>query len=212
MELAWNRETGTVALLSLGATTELAAAERLRPGTLARFGTVCLMGGLTRTLVIEGRIMDELNLSVDARATREVLACAQRGARLQIADAQDCLPLRFDGAEFLQRLGSGEKPGAALIRSTCQPWIEHARKAWGVDGFIGWDVLAAVAAVHPEQVELVPRRVTLNERFLETGLLEEADPEVPDELAAPVELVRVRDGAGLREQAYRAWERGLERE
>ncbi len=47
VELAWNREAGTVALLSLGATTELAAAERLRPGTRARFGTVCLMGGLS---------------------------------------------------------------------------------------------------------------------------------------------------------------------
>ncbi len=211
VEIAWEREPGTVALLSLGATTELAAAERLRPGTLARFGSVCLMGGLTRTLVIEGRIMDELNLSVDARATREVLAATHTGARLRIADAQDCLPLRFDGGEFLGRLGAGEKPGAELIRTTCSPWIEHARKTWGVDGFIGWDVLATVAAVHPEEVELVPRRVVLNGRLLEVGLLEEAGPDVPEELAAPVELVRVRDGAALREHVYRAWERGLGR-
>ena len=190
-------------------TTELAAAERLRPGTLARFGGVCLMGGLTRALVVGGRIMDELNFSVDTRATREVLATARTGARLRIADAQDCLPLRFDGGEFLGRLGTGEKPGAELVRTACEPWIERTRETWGVDGFIGWDVLAAVAAAHPEEVELLPRRVVLNRRFLEVGLLEEADPEVPEELTAPVELVHVRDGAALREHVYRTWERGL---
>ena len=68
---------------------------------------------------------------------------------------------------------------------------------------------AAVAAAHPEEVELLPRRVVLNRRFLEVGLLEEADPEVPEELTAPVELVHVRDGAALREHVYRTWERGL---
>ncbi len=209
VKLAWERGPGTVTLLSLGATTELAAAERLRPGTLARFGGVCLMGGLTRALVVGGRIMDELNFSVDTRATREVLATARTGARLRIADAQDCLPLRFDGGEFLGRLGTGEKPGAELVRTACEPWIERTRETRGVDGFIGWDVLAAVAAAHPEEVELLPRRVVLNRRFLEVGLLEEADPEVPEELTAPVELVHVRDGAALREHVYRTWERGL---
>ena len=212
VELAWGRKPGTAMLLSLGATTELAAAERLRPGTLARFGSVCLMGGLTRTLVVGGRIMDELNFSVDAQATREVLASACTGARLRIADAQDCLPLRFDGGEFLDRLGTGEEPGVELIRTTCVPWIERTRETWGVDGFIGWDVLAAVAAAHPEQVAFEPRRVVLNERLLEVGLLEEAGPEVPGDLTAPVELVRVRDGAALREHVYRAWERGLGRQ
>ena len=83
----------------------------------------------------------------------------------------------------------------------------------GVQYFLRWmerfpDV-AAVAAAHPEEVELLPRRVVLNRRFLEVGLLEEADPEVPEELTAPVELVHVRDGAALREHVYRTWERGL---
>lgn len=206
LDLAWSAEGPRTALLSLGAVTDLAAAERLRPGTLARFGEVCLMGSVTRPLVVGTRIMDELNFSVDAAATCTALAS---GARLRIADAHDCLPLTFAGPEFLGCLGTGDAPGAALIRRTCAPWIEHARNAWGVDGFVGWDVLAAAAVAHPDLVEDVPYRVAVYERFVRAGLLTQAGPDVPDDLAADVALVRIRDAAALEREVYAAWERAL---
>lgn len=206
VELAWSDAGPATALLSLGAVTDLATAERLRPGTLSRFGRVCLMGGVTRTLVVGKRIMDELNLSVDADAALAVLAS---GARLSVADAHDCLPLTFAGPEFLGRLGAGCGAGAELIARTCTPWIEYARTEWGVDGFVGWDVLAAAALAQPDLVELVPYRVALYSRFLHAGLLCEAGPDVPDELAADVRLVRICDAAALAREVYAAWERAL---
>lgn len=206
VDLAWSDEGPATALLSLGAVTDLAAAERLRPGTLARFAQVCLMGGVTRPLVVGSRIMDELNLSVDADAALAVLAS---GARLAIADAHGCLPLTFAGLEFLDRLAQGSGAGAELVSRTCTPWIEHARSHWGVDGFVGWDVLAAAAVAQPEAVELVPYRVTLYRRFLGVGLLAEAGPDVPDDLAVEVLLVRIRDARSLAGEVYAAWERAL---
>ncbi len=205
-DLAWSADGPRTALLSLGAVTDLAAAERLRPGTLARFGRVCLMGGVTRALVVGTRIMDELNLSVDAEAALAVLGS---GARLAVADAHDCLPLNFAGPEFLARLGAVGGAGAGLVERTCAPWIEHARAAWGFDGFVGWDVLAAAAVAQPALVEEVPYRVALYGRFLQAGLLCAADPDTPDDLAADVHLVRIRDAAALKGEVYAAWERAL---
>lgn len=64
---------GRVALLATGATTDLALAECLRPGTLRRARAISLMGGITHTLLVGGRIMDELNLSADHESTCVVL-------------------------------------------------------------------------------------------------------------------------------------------
>ena len=206
LDLSWSAEGPRTALVSLGAVTDLAAAERLRPGTLARFGEVCLMGGVTRPLVVGTRIMDELNLSADPDAACAVLAS---GARLLVADAHGCLPLTFAGPEFLKRLGEGDAPGARLIDRACRPWVERMRAVWGVDGFVGWDVLAAVAAARPEQVAAAPRRVVCHRRFLAAGLLCEAGPDVPDELAHTVHLVGARDAARTVRDVYACWERAL---
>lgn len=203
------RLRGGVTLVSLGATTDLAAAERLAPGTLARYESVCLMGGVTKPLVFGGRIMDELNLSVDARATYEVLASTRSGAHLRIADAHDCLPLTFDAPEFLLRLARADMPGAGLLRRLCAPWFEKAHADWGIQGFVGWDVLAAVAAATPELVDFVPFHLALYERFFRAGLLFEVPP-TDDVPSVDVELVRIRDGKILAEHVYRTWHRALE--
>lgn len=197
-------------LLSLGATTDLALAERLRPGCLQTWGEVALMGGVTQTLVVGERIMDELNFSVDAAATYGVLQTARLGARLRIADAQHCLPLFFDAGEFASCMGDAagiDSAAAAFVASGCRSWIEHARKAWGVDGFVGWDLLPAVALAEPELVELVPYEVTLDPRMLAVGLLEGPVPGAP---RARVELIAPRNPAEVRAHVYAAWRRALE--
>ena len=217
-----------LSLLSLGATTDLAAAERFAPGTLARYDEVCAMGGVTRTLIVGGKIMDELNLSVDAGATYTVLSAARTVARpnagapsvsgprtsanILIADAHDCLPATFGMREFFDRLGRPGMPGAEMLDRLCRPWMEHAARAWNVEGFVGWDVLAAVAVAQPELVTLRSYDVLLNERMLRVGLLEGASAaDVPPELVAPIHLVSIPDPVRLIEEVYRAWERALAR-
>ena len=199
-------------LLSLGATTDLAHAERLSPTTLGSFSRIVLMGGVLHTLALGGRVMDELNLSVDADATMAVLESAREDAvspsRLLVADAQDCLPLIFGADEIVERLADIGPAGSRIVRDWCVPWFERARGEWSVDGFVGWDVLAAVAASEPELAELVPYRVALNRRFVGVGLLECATGDTP---SVPLHLVRVRDASTLREHVLDAWERALRR-
>ncbi len=219
------------ALLSLGATTDLAAAEALRPGTLAGYGEVALMGGTTSTLVVGGRIMDELNFSVDGLATYRVFSAAAptaagrgalevaeqtadaahthpKAANLLLADAWNCMPLTFKADEFLERLAQPGMPGADFLRACCVPWFDHAAREWNTHGFVGWDVLAAMALAEPELLDLIPYEVALNERLLNIGYLEAARPGVA---AAHVRLVAPKDPAQAIEHIYQAWQRALAR-
>ena len=50
------------------------------------------MGGITETLVVGNRIMDELNLSCDPQATLAAFDAANRGARIVVVTANNCLP------------------------------------------------------------------------------------------------------------------------
>lgn len=191
-------------LLSLGATTEFACAERERPGTLASYDSVVLMGGVLRTLVIGGCIMDELNLSVDPGATMAVLDAARGGARVAIADSQHCLPLTFAAPTVARLLGSAS--GADIVEEWLSPWFDHAAARWGVDGFVGWDVLAAVAVAEPDLVRLVPYEVALDPRMVAAGLLERAEDGVA---AAPVCLVEMKDPAVVANHVLERWARAL---
>ena len=208
-DLIAQRASAEGALLSLGATTDLALAETLHPGCLAQWGEVALMGGVTQTLVVGERIMDELNFSVDANATCTVLAAARAGARLRIADAQHCLPLFFEAGEFAARMDAWAREASDavnLVIQGCRSWIDHARCFWGVNGFVGWDLLPAVALAEPELVELVPYGVTLDPRMIGVGLLEGPVAGAPQ---AQVELMVPRDPALVRAHIYAAWERAL---
>ena len=53
------------------------------------------MGGITETLVVGNRIMDELNLSCDPQATLAAFDAAHRGARIVVVTATNCLPAHF---------------------------------------------------------------------------------------------------------------------
>ncbi|MGI6755578.1 MAG: nucleoside hydrolase [Atopobiaceae bacterium] len=197
-------------IVSLGATSELGDLEHERPGSLARAIGIHLMGGITSTLMVGGSIMNELNFSVDAHATARVFAAASatRGkpAQLHIADAQDCLGMRFGAQEFLARVCLPKTRTGRALRQLVEPWFERARSSWGVNGFIGWDVLAAVSAAEPELVELVPYDVALNDRFFEVGLLEQARTGVP---SAQVELVRPRNCEELCAHVMDVWQRAV---
>ncbi|MBQ9069080.1 MAG: nucleoside hydrolase [Eggerthellaceae bacterium] len=194
-------------LLSLGATTDLAAAQKHRPGCLARYRTVSLMGGITHSLVVGGKILDELNFSVDGNAACETLRAAQEGAKLVLADAWNCLPLTFGTNDFRARLIDPGFAASSLLEAYCLPWMEFAHTTWGVDGFVGWDVLAAVALARPDYVVFEPFEVACNPQLLGVGYLERAQDAT---LAAPISLVVVRSAQELCEHIYKAWEQAAQ--
>lgn len=194
---------GDTMLLSLGAATELAGAEHIAPGCLSRYSAVSLMGGITHTLTVGGKIMDELNFSVDGFGACCALGTGAQGARILLADAHNCLPLTFDAAEFAQRVVDPGYAHSAFISETCIPWMEHARTTWNVHGFVGWDVLAALALVQPELVELRPFEVSLNPRLFTVGLIEQSRGNCP---VAPIHLITIPNPDATREAVYAAWQ------
>ncbi len=196
-----------VSLLSLGAATDLAAAERLSPGCLARYSEIALMGGITHSLFVGGLLMNELNFSVDGQAACDTFSTARDGARLLLADAWNCLPVTFWSKEFEERLIKPEYKLSGVLKTYCMPWMKFALSDWNTDGFVGWDVLAAVALVRPDLVELEPFEVACNPRLFSVGYLERAQA---PEIAAPISLVVPRNGEALCEHIYQSWERAVQ--
>lgn len=195
-------------LLSLGATTELALAEKLAPGCLGAYDAISAMGGITQELCFGEKVMDELNFSVDAAAT---LAAFSAGGepRFLIADAQHCLPLTFRDRDVVALFDSVGPRAGAMARELLVPWFEHAAGAWGVEGLVGWDVLAAVALAEPELVRLRPLELALDpEGFARGWLREGADrPAVPSRW---VYLVEMADSDEVAAHVQAAWRRALE--
>ncbi|WP_165043291.1 nucleoside hydrolase [Adlercreutzia sp. ZJ138] len=208
-----------LAVLSLGAVTDLALAEQLQPGTLARFDRIALMGGLTEELRVGGNVMDELNFASDAPAALATFAAsATWRTPALIADAINCLPLTFSADEFIARLATDDTPTSQLIKRTCVPWFERARREWNTHGFVGWDVLAAVALAAPNMVYLQPYRMNLSLPHLEHGWLAPASNDVSEIAEAPssnasefadVNLITIPDPHGLKEHVFKAWEAAL---
>jgi len=88
---------GRFSLLATGSLTNLLDAARLDPDFLAGFRQIVVMGGITEPLLLNGRIIPELNFSTDPPAASEVLGSA---ARLTVISGNLCLPLLLERHRF----------------------------------------------------------------------------------------------------------------
>lgn len=192
---------GELSLLATGSLTNLKGAQLIDADFFRNVADVALMGGITESLVINGRIMNELNFSCDGAAALRVLASAADGTPVTIATAQNCLPAFFTREDFTRRLG---KDG--WITRAIDYWFTDMEKAYRWNGFTCWDVVAAAALVKPELFCPQTRTVTLSERMLSIGLLEQAAAESPQ---ASVATPRIADAEAFKEDVLSSWERAL---
>lgn len=197
---ALTSQPGSLHILATGSTTNLGAAAVLRPEALGQATSITLMGGVTESLAINGRIMDELNLSCDPVATCAVLAS---GARLAIATSQNCLPAFFTRADLIGAFGE-----ESWLYRTCDHWFRTMDAAYDWHGWTCWDVVAAAFLAHPELFCDHLEQVTLYERFIGVGYLECGNIGAPH---APVNLPTIRDAAAFKAHVVETWRRGLVR-
>ena len=195
---------GEVRLLATGSTTNLGLAERIAEGTLEKAASITLMGGVTESLVINGRIMDELNLSCDPEATARIL---KSGAPLTIATANLCLPAFFTREDLIEVFGE-----TSWFYETCDDWFKTMEAEYAWNGWTCWDVVAAAALVHPELFEHHHHDVTVYERFLSVGYLE-CDRLAPSEgiALASVDTPSIVDAQAFKDHVKEAWARGASR-
>ena len=108
------KRPGEISILATGSLTNLRGAAELNPAFFSQVREIALMGGITETLLVNGRVLDELNLSCDPQASCQVL-----GAACPVVDAtaQACLPAVFTQDRFARELGADS-------------WLMRQAKAW----------------------------------------------------------------------------------
>ena len=196
---------GALSLAVTGSTTNLKGALALDPDVLSLYREVVLMGGITQTLVFNGAIMDELNLSCDPEATAMIFEAATRGANIIVATANNCLPASFGRDEFLGRIAT-DREGGGTVRKLCTSWFDTMKRWYGLDEFCCWDVLVTACILTPELFEDDPFDVVLDPRLLAAGFLEPGFPGAP---AARINTPRIADAKRFCETAYRLWGKAI---
>lgn len=196
---------GMLSLAVTGSATNIGQALALDAHALSNYREVVFMGGITETLVVGDRIMNELNLSCDAQATLAAFKAAN--ANIVVITANNCLPAHFTIEDFEQELGLPDRPGGGYLMRTCAYWFDDMRQAYGIDGFCCWDMLVPLFILNPQLFDAQPYDVVLDPRLLGAGFLEPARPGLPQ---ARITLPRIIDAQAVRKEALSAWHAALE--
>lgn len=189
---------GEFSILATGSLTNLRGAALLDEHFLENVREIGLMGGISRSLVINGRIMDELNLSCDPTAAITVLNAP---CPVAVATAQNCLPAFFRREDFISELGA-----RSWLYETGDYWFRHMSREFGENGFVIWDIVAAAWLARPDLFEGSKTDVTLNERLLSVGYLEEAPEGAP---RTSVTMPIVKEGGQFKKEVFIAWRKAL---
>ena len=191
---------GELTILATGSMTNLGAAARIDPDFFGNVREIAVMGGITESLVINGLIMDELNLSCDPAATLSVLAAP---CPVTVATAQACLPAFFRREDFIDNFGED-----SWLYRTCDYWFTDMDSRYIWNGFTCWDIVAAAAVARPDLFSFDTVDVTLYERLLGVGYLEHARAGAP---SSPIRIPRIEDPAAFVREACATWQRALAR-
>lgn len=191
---------GEITLIATGSMTNLKNAALIDPSFFSNLREIAIMGGIEKSLVINGRIMDELNLSCDPAATRAVLAAP---CPVTVASSQACLPAFFRREDFEGGFGAD----SWLVR-TCDYWFADMDDRYVWNGFTCWDIVAAAAVMRPDLFDFEEVDVTLYERLLSVGYLERAAADAP---SARIRIPRIRDAREFVSESICAWQRALDR-
>lgn len=192
------KRPGEISILATGSLTNLRGAAQLNPDFFSQVREIAIMGGITETLLVNGRMLDELNLSCDAQASCQVL-----GAACPVIDAtaQACLPAVFTKDRFAREMG-----GDSWLMRQAEAWFDFMTVGYDMDGFVCWDVVAAAALVEPDLFDMVTFDVTLNPRILQVGYIERAPEGAP---SSTIAIPHIKDAEAFRTACFSAWKRAL---
>ncbi len=98
------------------------------------------MGGITEPLIINDKLMDELNFACDPVATECVL---KNGKNISVLTGNNCLTAFFSEKEFSRALLPSKKPIAEYIIQNTKYWFKDMMDNFNIDGFHNWDLVAA---------------------------------------------------------------------
>lgn len=161
------RYRGEIYLLATGSLTNVYGAFLKDSSFFENLAGVCLMGGITETLYINGKVMNELNFSCDSTAALGVIREAKN---LSIVTGNNCLKAFFSHEGHRARLGGSKAGIARYIDEKTSYWYDCMKK-YDIDGFYNWDVVSAAYIMKRELFEDCHVDICPDEDSLKSGIL-----------------------------------------
>lgn len=160
-----NLEKEKISLLSLGATTNTMKALHLGM-ILNNLEEFVQMGGITSPLFFKGRVMDELNLSIDFLSSNYVLKSIKNPV---IITGNNCIEKKYMVKEtpyFSKYM--------KYLDSHMKRWKREFEIIYEESELVIWDAIAALYITNPEFFEIEKRKIKLGNNMMK-GFLEEGN-------------------------------------
>ena len=160
-----------ITILATGSLKNIADAYLLDTKVFERIKNIVIMGGITEPLIINGKVMNELNLSVSHNSSFEVLSNVKRPV---ILTGNTCLESKLFLDEVKSIISSFIGYSIELYEE-CKQWIEYHSQDYNIDYIIIWDLLTAVYVTNPEIFEDEEHQVEINRDYLKSGYMKKVN-------------------------------------
>ena len=160
-----------ITILATGSLKNIADAYLLDNKVVERIKNIVIMGGITEPLIINGKVMNELNLSVSHNSSFKVLSNVKSPV---ILTGNTCLESKLFLDE-VKSIISSFKGYSVELYEECKQWIEYHSQDYNIDYIIIWDLLTAVYVTNPEIFEDEEHQVEINREYLEFGYMKKVN-------------------------------------
>jgi inosine-uridine nucleoside N-ribohydrolase len=163
-----------ITILATGSLTNLYAAYEQDHLFFQKLDGIVLMGGITETLYVGGRKLDELNISSDPDAAYRIF---NSGCKVTALSGNLCLQALLLRDEFSARASTGDSVVYRFLGKKIEYWFREVERQFGIPGFHVWDVVAAVYTTDPGLFRSGEWRVSSSTEELKRGFLRLEKPE-----------------------------------
>src|SRR5699024_7425983 len=161
-----NKYAGDLSILATGSVTNLYHAWQIDNSFYKKIDRISLMGGITEPLIINGKLLNELNFSCNWEATLNTL---KYGKDIIIATGNTCLDGFFTKERF-ERLREGNDFEKWLYHEGLY-WFDREKDVFGNNGIYIWDILSAVALLNPHLIKEESIKISPDQESMKEGLL-----------------------------------------
>lgn len=161
-----DKYTGDLSILATGSLTNLYHAWQIDNNFYEKIKDISLMGGITEPLIINNKVLNELNFSCNVKASLNVL---EYGKSIIIATGNTCLDGFFTRERF-KKLKEGNDFERWLYEQS-QYWFDREKNVFENHGIYIWDILSAAALLNPDLFINNTLDITPDEDSMKKGLL-----------------------------------------
>ena len=188
---------GDITILATGSLTNLLGAYELDRDFFRKVKEIILMGGVTEPLIINGKLLSELNFSCDAEASYKVL---NSGAKLTVITGHLCLQALFGEEEYRRLTENNDLNIFRYINAKTCHWFSFIKELFGIQGFYNWDIVAAVYLTNPGLFDENTVKLSSTVEDLKSGLLKLSGSSCNINMPTTI-----KDKEGFNETVFSSW-------